>query len=530
MTWSLGVEEQFYILFPLLMLLMRGRRWQTQFLWIASLGSVSFIVCLQRNNWYPGFAFYMLPARAWELAAGVLLAVFEANRRSPKSPPPRWAAHGLSLLGCGLIVAGVGLLGRQIPYPGPAKLLPVAGAIFVIAARDGIVNRVLSWRPLVFIGLISYSWYLWHWPVLSFANIASDSRISVHAGIALGFLSFGFAVVSYFFVEQPFRNSQTPTHRLLLRYAALAMAISLPAAAILFTNGLPQRNREAARLDTLNYAIARGVCQASPLVKHPSLTPPCVAPGNGQAVALIGDSHAARLASAIREKSEAQGYRFVEITKSWCPPLAGGISRAINVAPASAENCAEFNRESLSFILADPSIRFVILAAHWADPLQREGEPYLSENQNPSTVTAEQNRMFFQRGLREIVQRLTEAGRQVYIVQDNPELRFEPMRQMVTRAIVARRIAAGLIARDTMRRLASDFASPYDGPAQQFSRQFISNLASEFRNVHLIDLRNDLCSGNECRFAENDRSLYWDREHLTDLGAQIALNGFQIRQ
>ena len=366
--------------------------------------------------------------------------------------------------------------------------------------------------------------------MLSFANIASDSHISAHAGIAIGILSFGFAVLSYFFVERPFRNSKTPTKPLLWRYAALGTAMAFPVAIFLLTGGLPQRNRQAAFLDTLDYPTARGVCQATPSAKHPSLGPPCVSTGNRRAVALLGDSHAARLSSTLRAKSEAEGYRFVQITKSWCPPLAGGISRAINMAPASAENCAEFNREGLSFILADPSIRIVILAAHWDDPFQRTGEPYISEDQDPSIVTPEQNRTSFERGLREIVERLNQAGKQVYIVQDNPELFFEPGRQMMTRAITARRIAAALIARPTMRRLNSDFVSALEGPPRQYSRRFISDLATEHPNVHLIDLRNGLCSGNECRFAEKDRSLYWDHEHLTELGAQIALNDFKIPQ
>lgn len=396
----------------------------------------------------------------------------------------------------------------------------------MIAARDGIVNRVLAWRPFVFIGLISYSWYLWHWPMLSFANITSDSGISMHAGVAIGILSFGFAVLSYFFVERPYRNSQTPTKPLLWKYAAFATAMSFPVAAFLCTKGLPQRNREAARLDTATYLT--GKCQARFSELHASLNPPCVSTGSRQGVALIGDSHAASLSSTIRAMSESKGYRFIEITKDWCPPLAGGISRAINSFPVSAVNCIEVNRERLSFILADPSIRFVILAAHWSAPFQRKGEPYLSENQDPARVTPEQNRIYFEDGLREIVQFLSLSGRQVYIVLDNPQLSFGPRRQLMTRAIAARRVVASFIARPTMKRTPSDFTQPYSDPAEQYTRQFIADLASEYPNVHLIDLREGLCSGNDCRFAEKGLSLYRDPEHLTELGAQIALRGFQI--
>jgi hypothetical protein len=170
----------------------------------------------------------------------------------------------------------------------------------------------------------------------------------------------------------------------------------------------------------------------------------------------------------------------------------------------------------------------VILAAHWSDPFRGKDEPYTTGNQDPTKITPEQNRTNFEDGLREMVRCLSKGGRQVYIVQDNPGLSFEPRRQLMTRTIAARRVVASFIARPTIKRMASDFAQIYSDPAEQYTRRFIADLASEYPNVHLIDLRDGLCSGSDCRFAEDDLSLYWDREHLTDFGAEIALRGFQI--
>ena len=530
MTWSLAVEEQFYILLPLLMLLMRRRRWQTQFWVIGGLSALSLFACLRGNSWYPGFAFYMLPSRAWELAGGVLLAMFEANRGNAKRVLPPIAMHGLSVAGAGLIVVALAALNGRMLYPGLATLLPVGGAVLVIAARDGVVNRVLAWRPLVFVGLISYSWYLWHWPMLSFANVTSDTGISNRVGLGIGALSFGCAVLSYYFVERPFRISKTPTARLLLNYGVFATAMMLPAAAILLTNGLPERNAKAAQIDTAIHGLDADVCHVQEPVAHPVLKPPCVPWGDGPAIALIGDSHAAGLSDAIRTMSAANGYGYVEMTKGWCPPLAAGVARAVNGRPHLVANCAEFNRERLAYILTDPRIKAVILAAWWADPLKTEkrGQLYTVNGQDSGKVTLEESRESLRLGLNEMVRRLSEGGKEVYIVQDNPEFTFSPARLMMTRVIGPRRAAAQVLARLTVRRNAHDFAPAPSGPEDLYARQLIATVSAKYPNAHLVDLRNGLCSEDGCRFAEGDRSLYMDTEHLTALGAQAALGGFQV--
>ena len=282
MTWSLGVEEQFYILFPLLMLILRKTRWQMQVLIVGVLVILSFAACAWGTlHSHTNIAFYMLPTRAWELGAGVLLALFEANRPHAKSALPRPVAHGLSVLGFALMAFAIFTFDSRTQFPGYAALMPVAGAVLMIAAQNGIMNRLLSLKPVVFIGLISYSWYLWHWPMLSFAWITADVGISSRIGVVIGLLSFGCAAISYWLVEQPFRKSRTPTVPLLWRYGALLLALIVPVAVFRLTNGLPQRNRTVQRLEAGIQPMLSDPCFVQEPAAHPALQAPCVPAGFG---------------------------------------------------------------------------------------------------------------------------------------------------------------------------------------------------------------------------------------------------------
>jgi hypothetical protein len=192
------------------------------------------------------------------------------------------------------------------------------------------------------------------------------------------------AVLSWRFVEQPFRKSTTPTHLLLKRYAVLAVAMMIPAFLFWTTNGLPQRNRAVQRLEMAAEPLGHDVCVAPYGVSHPMLGPPCVPPGQGRAVALIGDSHAAALASGLRAIAAQQGYRLVELTKSSCPALQGVVPYSIR-HPGHQQQCGEFNRESMGYILRDPSIKVVVIAGLWFGYLTdgREMSSLLTEGSDP---------------------------------------------------------------------------------------------------------------------------------------------------
>ncbi len=528
MTWTLGGEEQFYLLFPMLMLLMRGRRWQSQMLVLGGTAAASMALNIWMSARYPVFAFYMLPTRAWELAAGVLLAMIEATRQNDTRVLPRFGAHALSALGIALIVISTAGLDKQQMPGGFGAFLPVVGAVLLILTRDGMINRVLGLRPIVFVGLISYSWYLWHWPLLSFAHLAAGENLRAGVAGAIGVLSFGCAVLSYCLLERPFRQSMTRPKKLLWRYGGLAFVMMMPGTVFFLSNGLPQRNRAAQELDRAATEEQFDPCQVSEVGSHLVLEPPCIPAGNGRAVALIGDSHAAEMAGALREIAAADNYSMVELIRTNCPPVGAGVARTDKDFPWLVSECNRFNQERLSYIERDKSIEVVIAASWWAEGLRagRDAERYTT-GQEAASVTVAQSRALLKSGLEAMVQRMTQAGKTVYLVQDNAEFSFDPLLLMKRRIMEPRRKIADLIA-PSGTRPQGDFATASDTEANDAGRRVVGEIGKEFPGVVTIDLRSALCSAARCQFADGDRTLYSDQDHLTTQGARVALAGFKL--
>jgi len=243
-TWSLSVEEQFYLLIPVFLWALFRRGWSNRaFRVLVVLSAVSFGISAVGVYWFSWATFLLLPTRAWELAAGCLV-VFAKPVSSQKV---REAMGAAGLIG---IFAPFFFYSKTTPFPGLAAVPPVAGAAMIIwsgmknpTSGKTLVAGILEWRPLVGLGLISYSLYLWHWPLLAFNEVLEIWKDSLVAKIGLIAISFPLAWLSWKFVEQPFRNqSVLRARRMVFIFSGVALAsICLVGFSISTSGGFPDR-------------------------------------------------------------------------------------------------------------------------------------------------------------------------------------------------------------------------------------------------------------------------------------------------
>ena len=254
-TWSLAVEEQFYLTFPMFLLL--TRRFASRFLKhaVILLFFLSLAASIVAVRYSPNTAFYMPYTRAWELLLGTLLSL----RLFPRLPQA-WLRNAVTLAGMGLIAYSALRYLPQTPFPGLAALAPCGGAALIIGAGESgrtLVGRALSWKPVVFVGLISYSLYLWHWPVIILSDLGLSVNLSgalSHSPLALWLqrssllarfvISILLGILSWRFVERPFRRSSSwriERKPLFAFSAAVVVALVALSGVVISANGFPRR-------------------------------------------------------------------------------------------------------------------------------------------------------------------------------------------------------------------------------------------------------------------------------------------------
>src|SRR3984893_7680373 len=330
--WTLSVEEQFYIFWPLMLValgLTAVSKWKIPGIFCIILGSLLLSAYWVDKN--PNAAFYLLPSRAWELALGAAFAMLPVSNIVRRLP--RIVAEAASLIGLFLLGAPIIIYDAITPFPGFAALPPCMGAALIIAAGErgpSIVGRILSLRPFVWTGLISYSLYLWHWPILVFGRLILNRELNFPERVSLVLLMFVAAWLSWPFVECPFRDAQV------VRGRSLTWVIGGLATTVLFASigtllflrdGFPERSPDVARFAMEAEKEAKAF-QQSPCLAWGSKLPEtqgCLlgaqSTASGYNVVLWGDSHAAHLAPALNEIGQHLGFTARQITKPGCPPV-----------------------------------------------------------------------------------------------------------------------------------------------------------------------------------------------------------------
>ena len=528
MTWSLGVEEQFYLLFPIAMLGLK-RFWPHRiFTALLLMSVVSFIAAVWGTSHKPMAAFYLLPARGWELGIGTLLAVHEARR----GMLPLVARHGvlqaLGALGLVLILVPIFVYDAATPFPGAGALPPVLGTSVLIATRRSFVNaRILSSPPLVFLGLISYSWYLWHWPLLAFARTASFREISVEAGLAIAAISCVLGYLSWRYVEQPFRRSVRDTSVTLRRSIVALMLVLVPAAALIVGRGWPQRfSPVLSAIDQETTKITADPCFLDPDGEMAKLPRSCfLSTDQRPVIAVLGDSHATALVPALRILADRQHLGLIQLTKGSCPSLAG-ISRLMPRFPHRLQSCVEFSHQADAIIERDQNITSVVIAGYWSAPFfyAEAGERLVRDGEEASSVSLSESLANFRQGLEAAVVRLQSAGKRVILVKDAAVFDFNPLRWTRTTYIPVRRWISAIVGSSANVDLGSAPAADITNEDDP-SSAIIDSVAANHPLAQVIDAKRGLCTADGCLFSEGESLFYSDSLHLTKAGAERALQG-----
>lgn len=357
-TWSLAIEEQFYLVFPPLLFLLvtrGGRRIALIVLGVIALASLA----LAEVGWRirPEENFFFTPSRIWELLAGSLAAL--GIRLRPQAPRGGPAALGLAMILVSL------LLLPGMPSPSLATLLPVLGAVLVLVwgGQGTRVGQILSLRPVVWLGLISYSTYLWHQPLMAFTRLrlAEEPRAGVMALLVIASVLLGW--LSWRWVEQPFRGGAPLLAGRRLPLATAVVGIVLFSAAgigIRKAEGFPERMPWATEL-LAGRERYRGHCLTAdndPPPIHPVRT--CAAGESGPQVAIMGDSHATSLAPPLQAMLTGMGIGSYVSGYAGCPPVPG----LVRLDKLPSRSCDAYNRAYLDW-LEQSGVRTVVLAARW---------------------------------------------------------------------------------------------------------------------------------------------------------------------
>jgi len=434
-TWSLAVEEQFYLLFPVFLVIAWKQRWfRSQFvlIWVMVAGAVaSFILNLANIGPNPVATFYLLPMRAWELLLGAIVAVLPApSTRLGGNPRPTLGI--LQWIGVAMIIAAGTLYTPKTTFPGLNALLPCLGAALFIWASSGQADirsgftpkRILCLRWVVFVGLISYSLYLWHWPIFAFTRYLSLEAMPLAGRIGLVLLSLAIAVFSYRFIERPFRKrrSSSKRSRVFIYGAAALLLTAFCGTLIVISGGVPSRFSPQIQSYDMVRLTQPGATSLPKLTLEDAEAGqlPSFGTESESAPRLLvwGDSHAQNILPAL-ERLAAEKPLFV--AAAWFPRTPPVLNYRTREAYSLGDDIPLWSEAVLNYI-RQQRISDVLLAGRWSLHLG-------------NVEAAGPRGDHFKRALLDTVKAVRAAGAQVWLLKELPEHKADPVKALLAREL-----------------------------------------------------------------------------------------------
>ena len=473
-TWSLAVEEQYYVLFPIF-LLIAWRYGKNNVLWtIIVFAGISFVISEWAWRNFPTANFYLAPTRAWELFAGSL-AAFVANKHGVQSN------NFLSILGLSAIIFSIFIYDEHTPFPSVYALLPVLGVVLVVlfGRSPALTGRLLSAKIFVGVGLISYSAYLWHQPLFAFARINhfGEPSSTMMGGLAL--LSIFLASVSYRYIEKPFRNRNFASTIEIFSYSVVLILLTITIGLIgHFNSGFDERfsSKQRELINTAEHNPKRSECHF-PQKEEALSRIACEYFGKEPNVAVFGNSHATELAYALAQKLEPSNLAIKHHTMSGCKHNFGKIDEIESICQRWAENVVRN-------IVTETSLNTVIVSFR--------NEYYLHERE-------------YRESLVKMLDELVNAGKRVIYVLQAP-LADAHIHKYINRAIANDLTEVAGLTKE-------NWIDIYNG-----KDELLDKIPDD---VEVVDPADILCRNGDCLVISDNKSIYFDDHHLSIFGAGL---------
>lgn len=497
--WSLSVEEQFYVIFPVLLAACfrfggaAKEQWVRVLMWGGFFASYALMLtALSRGN--ENWGFFWTPARAWELLAGGLLAL-----HAHQLPRHLIAKQMGSLLGLTLIVVAILMFSPDTTYPNHHTLVPIMGTMLLIAfaTPDTWVGRLLSLRPLVWIGLISYSLYLWHQPLFALTRLGASRDILPHEYLGLCGLAVGLAALSYYYVEKPFRDPTRTSRTFILYFSVGGLLVAFATGALLhLSGGLPSR---VSGKDALPTSTTNTVCLSS--TRNPIVpgTASCrLNPDVALSAAVLGDSHSNLIAQELAKATPDRGIQ--QLSRSGCGPALE--------FKLQTQGCDEYLQGAMRYLLEKDTIKDVFLVYRHSmyvkgHRLHGKGRTLMMTNSGDVSLTPEET---YLQSLRSMVQTLRADGKRVFIVEPIPELEV-PFWQLATPYTIFHTEPRGRMHNNVQR---ADYQQRHDW-------LFQSSASLTQAGAVMIPVWWVMCKPDSCDVLMRDGSpAYYDQDHPTE--------------
>jgi peptidoglycan/LPS O-acetylase OafA/YrhL len=508
-TWSLSIEEQFYLFYPFLLFLISRFSLRRAFILLFGASCISLFLSEYYLHGQSPSVFYLLHFRAWELLTGALLAIGFLPAVSSRPVKETFSFLGLSAIGYSIFV-----FSDQTLYPGVRALFPCLGTALIIYADSQnrtFVGRLLGCKPVLAIGLISYSLYLWHWPLIVFAKYYIIRPLASHEKFALLFISYLVAVLSWKYIERPFRGKRGILSKKWLFGSAGAMMAGFVSVGLAghLNKGLPDRLPEnVVKLAEAAYKVRQleSHCIDVSQNRLDSGQTCKIGKNSSDDINFIvwGDSHAFSMAESIHLAAEKKGLTGLLYSHTSCPPLLD-----VERFNAFERGCREFNNSVTQWLKKNKNVRTVFLVARWA--ISAEGMRYGSEQGRPVVISPEgikDNPRVLKAGLERTLRFLTDHGFQTVFVNQVPEIGWN------VPSTLARKLLFG-------HTLSNVIPTIEDYQKRQHNMIRIVNELNPLYSFKVADVASVLCATTHCLAEKDGYSLYKDDDHLSIYGASL---------